>query len=311
MAEFSEFFLKNKPCAGFEERSQKVKDFCDHHLTKASKVVLVTAGGTTVPLEHNTVRFVDNFSLGNRGAASAEYFLNAGYAVIYMHRQNSLEPFSRNVHGNVLDLFSAKNGALEISDKVRGLLEDQVSRYEAARAENKLLKVSFTTVADYLFLLRAAAQHLAPLGKRAMLYLAAAVSDFYVLPEKMSEHKISSDTQLSLTFHLVPKVLKPLVVLWVPRAFVISFKLETNESILLDKARGALDNYKHHWVIANDLNTRKEKVILVSKTEREEIKMSPEELAGGIEIEQRIVARLTKLHEAFVNSEQDSASGRT
>ena len=26
-----------------------------------------------MPLEHNTVRFVDNFSAGTRGAASAEY----------------------------------------------------------------------------------------------------------------------------------------------------------------------------------------------------------------------------------------------
>ena len=35
-------------------------------------VVLVTSGGTTVPLEKNTVRFIDNFSRGERGAASAE-----------------------------------------------------------------------------------------------------------------------------------------------------------------------------------------------------------------------------------------------
>lgn len=311
MAECSEFFKKNKPCARFEERAQEVKDFCDHHLARGSKIVLVTAGGTTVPLEHNTVRFVDNFSLGNRGAASAEYFLNAGYAVIYMHRQNALEPFSRNIHDNVLDLFSAKNGVLEISNKVRGVLENQVARYEAARAENRLLKVSFTTVADYLFLLRATAQDLDPFGCRAMLYLAAAVSDFYVLPEKMSEHKISSESQLSLTFHLVPKVLKPLVFYWVPRAFVISFKLETNEKILLDKARAALDNYKHHWVIANDLNTRKEKVILVSKTEREDIQMTSQELSSGVEIEQRIVARLANLHEQFIKSKQDSASKST
>lgn len=32
-------------------------------------------GGTTVPLEKNTVRFIDNFSSGARGAASAEHFL--------------------------------------------------------------------------------------------------------------------------------------------------------------------------------------------------------------------------------------------
>lgn len=57
------------------------------------------SGGTTVPLEHNTVRFVDNFSAGTRGAASAEYFLEHNYAVIFMYRQKSLEPFTRHFNG--------------------------------------------------------------------------------------------------------------------------------------------------------------------------------------------------------------------
>lgn len=35
-------------------------------------VVCVTAGGTAVPLEANTVRTIDNFSTGRRGAISAE-----------------------------------------------------------------------------------------------------------------------------------------------------------------------------------------------------------------------------------------------
>lgn len=35
-------------------------------------VVCITAGGTAVPLEANTVRSIDNFSTGRRGAISAE-----------------------------------------------------------------------------------------------------------------------------------------------------------------------------------------------------------------------------------------------
>jgi len=34
-----------------------------------------------IPLERNTVRFVDHFSAGTRGSVSAEYFLEQGYAV--------------------------------------------------------------------------------------------------------------------------------------------------------------------------------------------------------------------------------------
>lgn len=39
---------------------------------KSDNIVLVTSGGTAVPLEKQTVRFLDNFSTGNRGALSAE-----------------------------------------------------------------------------------------------------------------------------------------------------------------------------------------------------------------------------------------------
>lgn len=49
-----------------------------------------------MPLETLTVRFIDNFSAGTRGATSAEYFLQQGYAVIFMHRQFSLQPYSRH-----------------------------------------------------------------------------------------------------------------------------------------------------------------------------------------------------------------------
>lgn len=41
-------------------------------------MVVVTSGGTTVPLERRCVRFIDNFSAGTRGALSAEEFLQVG-----------------------------------------------------------------------------------------------------------------------------------------------------------------------------------------------------------------------------------------
>jgi len=44
-------------------------EFCQ---SQTRPIVLITSGGTTVPLEHNTVRFVDNFSAGTRGSTSAE-----------------------------------------------------------------------------------------------------------------------------------------------------------------------------------------------------------------------------------------------
>ncbi len=45
---------------------------------------------------------------------------------------------------------------------------------------------------------------------------------------------------------------------WAPQAMVVSFKLETDQRILIDKARAALDNYNVHAVVANILHTRKD-----------------------------------------------------
>ena len=38
-------------------------------------LVCITSGGTSVPLERQCVRFIDNFSAGTRGALSTERFL--------------------------------------------------------------------------------------------------------------------------------------------------------------------------------------------------------------------------------------------
>jgi phosphopantothenate-cysteine ligase len=85
-----------------------------------------------VPLERNTVRFIDNFSAGTRGSASAEYaivclnrcisiqyryFLDAGYAVVFLHRHGSLMPYARRINAitdNLFDLLAkdATNGTV-------------------------------------------------------------------------------------------------------------------------------------------------------------------------------------------------------
>ena len=61
-----------------------------------------------------SVRFLDNFSAGTRGSASAEHFLRTGqYAVIFLHRQHSLQPFSRHYSHSTnpfLDLLEVVDG---------------------------------------------------------------------------------------------------------------------------------------------------------------------------------------------------------
>jgi phosphopantothenate-cysteine ligase len=58
-------------------------------------------------------------------------------------------------------------------------------KYSEALDQGKLLQLTFTTVSEYLWLLRSACQALVPLENRAILYLAAAVSDFYIPSNEM------------------------------------------------------------------------------------------------------------------------------
>lgn len=90
--------LQRTGVGAMDQRSAWEKDisqFLCAHRESSLPVVLVTSGGTIVPLEKNMVRFIDNFSKGTRGAASAECFLAEGFAVVYLHRRGSQFPFSR------------------------------------------------------------------------------------------------------------------------------------------------------------------------------------------------------------------------
>lgn len=160
------------------------------------------SGGTTVPLEHNTVRFVDNFSAGTRGSSSAEYFLDHNYAVIFMHRLKSLEPFTRHFTGqqffDMLDITdNGQSTSITVKPDSVDVFAPILAKYKQARESQMILYVSFTSVVDYMWLLRAACECLAAFEERAVLYLAAAVSDFYIPQDMMVSRK-------SLYFLLVP-----------------------------------------------------------------------------------------------------------
>lgn len=305
MSYWEEFYACSPSPENYELNKQKMIDFCKNH--ENEKIVLVTSGGTTVPLEHNTVRFVDNFSAGTRGAASAEYFIQAEYPVIFLYRLKSLEPFVRHFVGHkFLDMLAvSKDGhdlpKISVQEAYTNKLLPVLERYKYVVNNNRLLCIDFTTLSDYLWLLRAACEALIPHGNKAMVYLAAAVSDFYIPRDKLPTHKIASDGEpLSITLQLVPKMLVPLVSQWVPKAFIISFKLETDETILVDKAKGALRKYKHHLVIGNLLHTRRHQVIFVTADNEYDLKLSAEDINSAQEIEKKIIDNVVKRHNVFV-----------
>jgi phosphopantothenate-cysteine ligase len=215
-------------------------------------------------------------------------------------------------------------------------------------SENALLLLPFTTVNEYLWDLRALATLMQPLGANGLFYLAAAVSDFFVPAQRMVEHKIQSSEDFthangklsgpgrnyngslstpaaqmagkSLIIDLdpVPKFLKQLVDAWAPRSMIVSFKLETDGTLLAEKSHYALKKYAHHLVIGNLLNTRKYEVLFVSATggeqwirvpasRRAKSVTSPRTDDGPsasreapIEIESLIVPEVAKMHSQLI-----------
>ncbi|XP_059807881.1 phosphopantothenate--cysteine ligase [Hypanus sabinus] len=307
-SEWTGFFSDCVPPPNADASAQAMAEFALQHAGQGRRVVLVTSGGTKVPLESRTVRFLDNFSSGWRGAVSAEYFLNLGYAVIFLHRHRSLFPFSRRYSGlNILDTLKAVQDASSTCWRVeadQSVLPDIVpvlQRYTAVREAGLLLSMEFNTLSDYLYLLRAAAQALNPIGPRAMFYLAAAVSDFFIPASEMPEHKIQSGASpLQLTMQMVPKMLAPLVKDWAPHAFVTSFKLETDSSQLVARARKALATYRHQVVVANILETRRVYVLIVTENSQIDLALSEKEAKQHREIEEKIVEHLSECQTNFI-----------
>lgn len=135
------------------------------------RVVLVTSGGTKVPLEARAVRFLDNFSSGRRGATSAEVFLAAGYGVLFLHRARSAFPFAHRFPPQtwlsaLRPTSPATSGllSLEVEENALPGFAAALKSYQEAAAAGTFLAIEFTTLADYLHLLQAAAQALNPLG---------------------------------------------------------------------------------------------------------------------------------------------------
>lgn len=252
------------------------------------------------------MRFLDNFSAGTRGACSAEYFIENGYAVIFLHRQFSLEPYTRNyTHSKncFLDMIQQKGNDLVIAPEYSDKMKPIFQKYQKVIAENLMLKITFLTVTDYLFLLKSATIQMSSLGKRSMFYLAAAVSDFFIPEKKLVEHKIQSSVGdgLNLKLDAVPKIIRPLVNDWATKGFIVSFKLETDPSLLISKSMAALERYGHQLVVGNILETRKRVVWFISPNSKEvELRLSQKQVEEGEEIEKFIVEYLVGRHQDWI-----------
>lgn len=240
-------------------------------------------------------------------------FLEHGYAVVFLHRKYSLAPFSHQFSPAVssfLDFLQLRDDHLVVSGKDETLqqLKTCLEKYNTVKREGTLLQIPFITLADYLWKLRLCAQRMEVAQKHALMYLAAAVSDFYLPTSAMAEHKIQSSAgPLDLHLHHVPKMLKEMMSDWCPNVYAISFKLETDSHILLSKATDSLRKYHQNLVVANLLQTRKESVVLVGRDGDAEFINRAADSTEVIEVP--LIARIVQRHDAFIAAPSGGRSG--
>ncbi|KAL9229800.1 hypothetical protein vseg_005229 [Gypsophila vaccaria] len=310
--EVKNFFDSAPPLRDRSVTNEKLKEFIQRHSRAAGdgvverKIVCITSGGTTVPLEQRCVRYIDNFSSGHRGAASTEYFLKSGYAVIFLNRRGTCQPYCRSLPDDpLLECFESKCSKIQVQQSQAEAVTKAITDHHAAIEAGLLLKLRFTTIFEYLQLLQMIGAALKDLGPCAMFYLAAAVSDFYVPWGSMAEHKIqSSGGPLNMHLVQVPKMLSVLRKEWAPRAFSISFKLETDIQILLEKASAALKKYNMHAVVANELETRKEEVTVV--TSNKNICIRRDKSDPGSDVESPLIKLIAEMHTVYIQENLQS-----
>ncbi|SMN22204.1 similar to Saccharomyces cerevisiae YIL083C CAB2 Probable phosphopantothenoylcysteine synthetase (PPCS), which catalyzes the second step of coenzyme A biosynthesis from pantothenate [Maudiozyma saulgeensis] len=322
-SEEENYFVTNPRPPYLDELINEAQEFIQYqHSQGRDKIVLVTSGGTTVPLENNTVRFIDNFSAGTRGAASAEQFLAHGYSVIFLHREFSLTPFNRKFTNNSNHLFLdylEDDGTLK-SKYMTEFKQNKELYDKYLEKERRLVMLPFTTVNQYLWSLKSIGKLMN--FKGCLFYLAAAVSDFFVPHSKLPKHKIQSrdygtnstedlkdtetnttttaDGKLIVNLDPVPKFLSRLVSSWASRSMIVSFKLETDKSILIHKAQYALERYNHQLVIGNLLQTRSKEVVFVTPDQKDGYMINLDTHPEVTTIEELIIPEVINIHDSWI-----------
>ena len=181
------------------------------------------------------------------------YFLRQGYVVLFLYRESSKRPFRSYIESQLSDVLLdgvVSDRSISCIPKVcffiivSSLSDRAISMYKElaeVQTAKSLLEIPFTTVFEYMVLFRHACLACSCLGSQLMVYSAAAVSDFYVPLRDMNTHKIqSSDGKPHLALTNTPKMLFMVSNVWAPDAYLVSFKLETDAEILLDKATSAI-----------------------------------------------------------------------
>ncbi|CRG98607.1 phosphopantothenoylcysteine synthetase, putative [Plasmodium relictum] len=117
-------------------------------------IILITSGGTKVPLEKIEIRNIDNFSTGTRGALICEYFLKINKKVIFLHRRGSAIPFEHHFKSlSKVDNIDIVNNeiAFNLNEEEKKIILQNVKNYKMY--SKNIFFISFDTVFEYSYYL--------------------------------------------------------------------------------------------------------------------------------------------------------------
>ncbi|ETW09488.1 hypothetical protein, variant [Aphanomyces invadans] len=312
----------------------KLKQFVTTQLTDGRRIALVTCGSATVPLPGDSV--MDAVSFGDRGAASAEHFLRAGYAVIFLHREGSLAPFSRHFQLYIRDnrflsmlRVDAADNSLHVdppedADDTESLIPDLSTLLaEANETKSRLMHITFTTVQQYLFYLRMATTALDSAASRGLILLSASILDYYVpsVPSTTAVGGVSTSTTTSpppaptdsskkesaMTLNLVriPNLIAKIRREYAPKACLVTLKSVADKGRMQSAAFRAIERWGVDIVVADSPMLPNELALISAQ---EEFVVSPHD--GGVELEVVCAAMLVEMHRAWSTRRQILKQGK-
>ena len=128
--------------------------------------------------------------------------------------------------------------------------------------------MDYESVHEYFYLCLEICKQLKQVSARSILYMASAVSDFYIPFKQLVTDKIqSSGGPLTLQLSQTPKMLGYFKYLCGDNCLLVSFKLETKKDteFLFMKARKAINKYGSDVVCSNMLHSRRYECWMVTE----------------------------------------------
>lgn len=86
---------------------------------------------------------------------------------------------------------------------------------------------------------------------------------------------------------------------WSPKSFLITFKLETDEEILIKKSLKSIERAKSDFVVANLLQTRYDRVLIINNEKTYELFRKNEYY-----IEEKLINKIVELHEIYMINQE-------